>query len=216
MSPSNIPVVIAIVEDHPIVIEGLQKILAKELHIEKVYEFTTGDAFITELKSHRRTFQIVLLDITLPDSNGVDLCREIKALDPDTTVLGFSNHSDRSLILQMLSNGASGYILKNASASEISQCIREAMSGQIAFSNQVRQIMARPSTHQLKNFPSLTKREKQVLKLVADGKTSIEISDELQVSPFTIETHRRNLMQKLDVKNVAGLIKVAHEQKLLV
>lgn len=209
------PIVIAIVEDHPIVIEGLRKILSRDLPVQEIVEHHTGAGFLQYLTAHRESLDVVLLDITLPDANGVELCAEIKRLSPNTVVLGFSNHSDRSLVLQLLSQGASGYLLKNATAAEIIQCITEALQGQIAFSDEIKKIMAKPSALQLKPVPPLTKREKQVLRMIADEKTSTEISEELMVSPFTIETHRRNLMQKFGAKNVVGLIKIATELRLL-
>ncbi|MBL0741438.1 response regulator transcription factor [Chryseolinea lacunae] len=215
MSPHSRPIVIAIVEDHPIVIEGLRKILSRDLPVQEIVEHHTGAGFLRYLASNKQTLDVVLLDITLPDANGVELCAEIKRLSPGTVVLGFSNHSDRSLVLQLLSQGASGYLLKNATAAEIIQCITEALQGQISFSDQIKQIIAKPSANQLKPIPPLTKREKQVLRMIADEKTSTEISEELMVSPFTIETHRRNLMQKFGAKNVVGLIKIATELRLL-
>ena len=114
----------------------------------------------------------------------------------------------------MLQNGANGYLLKNASSSEIVSGIADALNGQIAFSKEVKEIIARPSAADLKKIPSLTKREKEILRMIADGKTSVQIGEELFVSPFTVDTHRRNLMQKFEVKNVAALIKIASENSL--
>lgn len=215
MSIQDNSVNVAIVEDHPIVIEGLRKILAAESIVKDVSEFHTGNSFLEKLKSDNSTVDVVLLDISLPDSNGVDLCREIKEINSDIIVIGFSNHSDRSLVMQLLDHGASGYLLKNASAAEIISSIKEAIDGHITFNDEIRKVMTRPSAGDLKRLPPLTKREKQVLLKVSEGKTSVQIAAELQVSPLTIETHRRNLMQKLESKNVAGLIKVAIERKLI-
>ncbi len=209
MLPPDEPLTIAIVDDHPVVIEGLQKILIRDLAIREVQEYHSGGDFIAYLKANRQPPDVVLLDISLPDANGVEICREIKTLAPDAYVLGFSNHNERSMIMQMLSNGASGYLLKNASATELVTCIKEVLNGQVAFSEAVKKIIARPSASQLKTIPPLTKRERQVLQMISDGKTNAEIAEELRLSLFTIETHRRNLMQKFDVKNAAALIKMA-------
>jgi DNA-binding NarL/FixJ family response regulator len=208
-------ITIAIVDDHPIVIEGLQKILASDLNVKEVKEFTSGNDFINYLKEHIALIDIVLLDITLPDKSGIEICKEVKTLSPNTRVLAFSNHNERSIIMQMLHNGASGYLLKNSSSAELKACINEALDGQITFSKEVKRIMAHPSINELKTIPPLTKREKEILRMIADGKTSIEIAEELFVSPLTIETHRRNLMQKFDVKNVAALIKISTQQQLI-
>ncbi len=206
---------IAVVDDHPIVIEGLQKILPQAFSITDIKEFVTGISFINFLKEKLVPIDVVLLDITLPDRSGIDLCKEIKLLSPTTRILAFSNHNERSIILEMLQSGASGYLLKNVSATELITCIQEALNNEITFSQEVKEILARADVSALKQLPSLTRREKEVLKMIAEGKTSIEIAKELFVSPLTIETHRRNLMQKFDAKNVAALMKLASELKLV-
>jgi DNA-binding NarL/FixJ family response regulator len=215
MSHDRAPLTIAIIEDHPVVVEGLQRILVNDLPVQTIREYYTGMDFLEDMKKGNYSVDVVLLDITLPDVNGIELCREIKSSLPDTYILGFSNHNDRSLVMQLLANGASGYILKNASAGELVGCILQALDGQVAFSEEIKKIISKPSAQQLKAIPPLTRREKQILKMIAEGKTSTDIAKELMVSPFTIETHRRNLMQKMDVKNAAALIRTATELQLL-
>jgi DNA-binding NarL/FixJ family response regulator len=117
--------------------------------------------------------------------------------------------------MKMLQNGASGYLLKNSSADEVVSCINEALAGQIALSREAREIMAKPTARDLHILPALTKREKEIIKLVADGNTSAVIAAQLHVSPLTVETHRRNLMQKFNVKSMAAAIKVAMDNGLL-
>ncbi|RPD42021.1 response regulator transcription factor [Chitinophaga barathri] len=209
----NDKITLAIVDDHPVVIEGLQKLLENKEVIRIAGSFTSGNGFLGFLRSNR--VDIVLLDITLPDANGLDLCKEIKQLSPSTCVLALSNHSERSIIMQMLQNGASGYLLKNASGEELMNCINEALSGQVTFSREVKEIIARPGVSELKQLPQLTRREKEILHLISDGKTTAGIAEELSLSPLTVETHRRNLLQKFEVKNVAALIKMAAQQGLL-
>jgi DNA-binding NarL/FixJ family response regulator len=204
---------LAIVDDHPIVIQGLQMLLINNKDIHVMGCFATGNEFVSFLKHNK--VDIVLLDVMLPDCNGLDLCKEIKLVAPETCVLALSNHSERSMVMQMLQNGASGYLLKNASVEELLSCIYEALNGEVAFSKAVKEIIARPSVNDLKGIPQLTKREKEVLQLIAEGKTTVVMAKELFVSPLTIETHRRNLLQKFEVKNVAMLIKVAGQHGLL-
>lgn len=204
---------LAIVDDHLIVQEGLQKLLVDAGNITITGCFTTGADFINFLKKH--PVNIVLLDISLPDINGIDLCKEIKKLSPATSVLALSNHSERSMILQMLQNGASGYLLKNISGQELISCIDEALHGQVTFSHAVKEIMSRPSVNELKDIPRLTKREKEILQLIADGLTTADIAGALHLSPLTVETHRKSLLQKFEVKNVAALIRAAIEQRLI-
>ncbi|SEW51342.1 response regulator transcription factor [Chitinophaga arvensicola] len=204
---------LAIVDDHPIVLEGLQRLLSNVKGITISGCFTTGTAFMSFLKENK--VDVLLLDITLPDVNGIDLCKEVKSLSPDTHVLALSNHAERSMILQMIQHGATGYLLKNISSEELIACIREALSGMITFSKGAREIMARPSVTELKGIPQLTRREKEILHLISDGKTTPDIAAQLNLSPLTVETHRKNLIQKFQVKNMAALIKIAAQQGLI-
>jgi DNA-binding NarL/FixJ family response regulator len=206
---------IAIVDDHPIVMEGIQKVLEKDAQFTFEGCFTLGLSFLEAIKRQPDMVDIVLMDINLPDINGVQLCKEIKIIAPEIIVLTFSNYSERSIIMQVLQNGANGYLLKNASAEELITCIHEAIAGQIAFSTEVKKIIARPSLHDLKAIPSLTSREKEILKYIAEGQTSAVIAKQLSLSQLTIETHRRNLMQKFEAKNVATLIKLATQYNLV-
>jgi DNA-binding NarL/FixJ family response regulator len=208
-------ITIAIVDDHPIVLEGLQKVLMQAYDYVSTICFNTGGEFLNYIKKSGGGSDIVMVDITLPDINGIDLCREIKILSPATCVLAFSNHNERSTIMRMLQNGASGYLLKNAGADEVVGCINEALNGQIALSREAKEIMAKPTARDLQVLPALTKREKEILKLVADGQTSASIAGQLHVSPLTVETHRRNLMQKFNVKSMTAAVKVAMENGLM-
>jgi DNA-binding NarL/FixJ family response regulator len=206
-------ITLAIVDDHPVVIQGLEKLFSNDKRITITGSFTTGAEFVAFIKKNK--VQIVLLDITLPDISGPDLCKTIKLISPATCVLGFSSHGERVVIMQLLQHGASGYLLKNISAEEMQVCIEEALNGEITFSKEVKKIMARHSVSELKPVPRLTKREKQILQLIADGKTNAVIAEQLSLSTLTVETHRKNLMQKFEVKNSAALIKTAMEQQLL-
>jgi DNA-binding NarL/FixJ family response regulator len=207
-------VTLAIVDDHPIVIQGLKTLLADEIRIDIVASFTNGTGIINFLKENQ--VEVILLDIMLPDINGVELCREIKRISSGTCVLALSNHTERSLIMQILQNGAGGYLLKNASVEELLLCINKVLNGEVAFSKEVEDIIMRPSLNELKGRPQLTKREKQILQLIAEGKTTAVMAELLFISPFTVETHRRNLIQKFEVKNAAELIRIAIQLQLLV
>lgn len=204
---------LVIVDDHPIVLEGLQKLLTDVNEIEIKGCFTNGKRFMSFLRDNE--VNVVLLDITLPDANGIELCKEIKMISPQTHVLALSNHSQRSIILQMLQNGATGYMLKNVSSEELVNCIHDALQGRITFSNAVKEIMAQPTIRELSGPPRLTRREVEILGLIAGGDTTSMIAESLFLSPLTVETHRKNLLQKFQVKNVASLIKIAMEQGLI-
>lgn len=203
----------AIVDDHPIVIEGLKMLLQNEPNIQLVGGFCTGADILSYIRTNK--VDLVLLDITLPDINGMELCQLIKKESVATIILILSNHTERSIIMQTIQNGASGYLLKNSAIDELRHCITEAVMGNICYSKEVMEIISRPSKNELRGTPRLTRREKEILGLIAAGKTSQVIGLELFLSPLTIDTHRKNLIQKFGVKNVAELIMAANQQQIL-
>ncbi|WP_326982621.1 response regulator transcription factor [Chryseobacterium sp. MYb264] len=203
---------IVIVDDHPIVIEGLKIMLNNQSVFNVAETFTSGAEIINFVQSGE--VDIILLDITLPDSNGIELCKKIKIISPGTSVIMFSNRSERSIIMQCIQNGASGYLLKNTSIDELIDCIKGALSGDIVFCKETKDIISKPSPNEF-IIPRLTKREKQILKLVAQGKTSAVIAEELFLSPLTVDTHRKNLLQKFRAKNSTELISLALQQNLI-
>lgn len=200
------------VDDHPVVLEGLRALLMDNESLQILDGFTTGNAVLEFMD--KQEVDVVLLDISLPDINGTSLCQTMKEKFPETRVLAISNHDERSIVTAMLQNGASGYLLKNASAEELAQCIQSAIEGNLAFSEEVQKILAK-GTSGHKPLPKLTRREKEVLKWVAEGMTTSAIAEKLYISPLTVETHRRNVMQKLEVNNTASLIKKAMEFEII-
>ena len=212
MSDRNKTINLAIVDDHPIVIQGLVTLLSNETNIHIIGTFTNGQSFLSFLNGGTKV-HLALLDYNLPDTNGANLCKEIKSTFPNVAIIALSNYNDRSFILQMLQSGASGYLLKNISATELMSSINNVLAGNLAFSKDVAGIINQPATEI--DPPQLTRRETEVLAMIAAGKTSAAIAGELFVSPLTIETHRRNLMQKFKVNNAAALIKTATRFDLL-
>lgn len=205
---------ITIVDDHPVVIQGIKSMLEKTAQTFCVKgTFIDGRGILNFIRSNE--VDIILLDITLPDTNGIELCLEIKKIRPKTAVIMLSNRSERSIIMQCIQNGASGYLLKNATMEELTACIHGALSGNIVFSKEVKEIISKPSAKELVGIPRLTKREKEILKMVTEGKTSVVIAEELFLSPLTVDTHRKNLMQKFGVSNTAELIKITMEQHMI-
>lgn len=203
---------LALVDDHPIVLEGLRSLFTANEEKYKLSCFVDGNSFLSFLtQSH---VDIVLLDMALPDANGVDICKIVKTSHPQIIVIGLSNRADQSTILQMLQSGASGFLLKNAPAENILTSIEEAMSGEIVMSNEVKRILATQVTAATP-LPSLTKREKQLLELLAQGKTTLIIANELFLSRLTVDTYRKNLLQKFEVKNIAELLMLLVENKML-
>lgn len=204
---------IIIVDDHPIVTEGMKAVLNTFADIGQIETFALGMDCLSFLAKHE--VDLVFLDISLPDINGIELCAKIKALNHKICIIALSNHAERSLILSMLQNGASGYMLKNSPVDEIKNCISVALDGGLAFGKSVQEIIAKPTLNELKDRPKITKREKQILALIAEGKTTTMMAEELFLSPLTVETHRHNLMQKFGVRNAIELLKAVQDQLLI-
>ena len=192
-----------IVEDHPMVIEGLKTILEQtnNIHITAIAK-NGSDALklCKEKKPH-----IVLLDIRLPDCNGTDLCKEIVKSTPETGIIALTTHSQELYIRKMIDNGARGYLLKSSSPEEILKAIESVFSGNKYFSTEVSSLMRTSESKPL----YISKREKEVLQLIAKGMTNHEIADKLFLSPLTVDSHRKNLISKLGVKNTAEMISYA-------
>ncbi|QIG88400.1 response regulator transcription factor [Chryseobacterium sp. POL2] len=202
---------LAIVDDHPMILEGLKSLLEKDEKFQ-IFSFTKGLAILDFIQENK--IDVVLLDIVLNDGSGLDFCKSIKQKSPQTHIIAISNQAERSIIFRFLENGGSGYILKNADAKEITNCINNALNGNLALSKEVQEIMLHSSSNNFE-LPRLTKREQQILQAVAMGKTSAEIADNLFISIITVETHRRNLLQKFKAKNMIELVRIAAENKLI-
>ncbi len=192
------------------VIEGLKSLLSAYDTLSVTYTFTKGKEAYRFLEDG--VCDVVLLDINLPDINGIELCEKLTARNSHIRILGMSTYNDASIIRQMVHKGARGYLLKNASPDELLQAIEQVYDGKTYFGAEVKSILAESS---LKDIPHLTRREKEILRMIASGETTQQIADKLYVSPLTIETHRRNLMQKLNVNNAPALIKMAIDHKFL-
>lgn len=202
-----------IVDDHPIVISGISGLLGDLDTVEIVQKMESGVAILDYIENNET--DLVLMDIFLPVVNGIDLCKAIKQKYPTVIVIGMSSQSERSLVMQFIRNGGSGYILKSASFDEFKNCINKAIEGEIVFSDDVKTIVSQPVSEDLDNLPRLSRREKDIALLLSKGKQTQEIADELFLSFLTVQTHRRNILQKYKTKNVAELITLLLKNNLL-
>ncbi|WP_409417570.1 response regulator [Flavobacterium sp. PS2] len=193
-----------IVDDHPIVISGVSGLLSDLDKIELVQTLESGVTLLDYIGANK--VDLILMDIFLPLINGVDLCKTIKQKHPKVIIIGMSSQSERSLVMQFIQNGGNGYILKNASFEEFKCCIYKAIDGEIVFSDEVKTIISQPLSEDLEYIPSLSRREKDIVVLLSKGKSTQEIADELFLSFLTVQTHRRNILQKYKMKNVAELM----------
>ena len=201
-----------IVDDHAVVIEGIYSLLQKEKDIEMAGYASNAANCLQYFSSH--TADVILMDISLPDMNGVDLCKLIKKNYPGIMVLALSTFNQGTYIRKMMESGASGYLLKNAARHEIIDAIKVVVKGKTYLSFDAGQAL-KSGTEQLNSIPPLTKREKEVLTAVAEGLTNMQIAEKLFISVDTVESHRKNLHAKLNVKNTAMLVRFALENDLL-
>ncbi|WP_428655663.1 response regulator [Runella sp.] len=205
------PINILIVDDHPMVIEGVKALLQ---HVEYIHiEGTVNDAFSAVDFLKKNKVEVVLMDINLPDLSGIDLCRKLKEDYPKLKILAMSTFKERSYITRMIEQGASGYVLKNVPKDELVEAITQAYAGRMYLSMEVSQVLV--SSQPQKPLPLLTSREKEVLGCIAEGLTNNEIAEKLFISPLTVDSHRKNLLAKFQVKNTAVLIKFAVENQLI-
>ena len=202
-----------IVDDHPVVIEGIHSLLQHEKDIEWAGQAMTAQSCLGFFVHN--TADIILMDINLPDMNGVELCGLIKDKYPGIFILGLSTSNQGLYIKKMMENGASGYILKNSSREDLLRAIHAVRDGCIYFSGEVGEALAQYQKSQHVALPVISRREKEVLGLIAEGYTNAEIAEKLFVSQFTVDSHRKNLIAKLNVKNTAMLIRFAVEHKLV-
>lgn len=201
---------VILTEDHPLVIEGIRAMLENETAIDCIAACNTGDMLRHLLQQHQP--DIILMDINLPDINGVDLCREVKKKYPAIGIIALSINDHPSVIRQMIRSGANGYVLKDAGKQEILTAIKTVAQHKSYFSHSVALAMRDPGNQPL---PALTRREKEVLELIADGFTNREIADKLFVDVSTVDSHRKNMLSKYEVKNTSALIKLAITKHLL-
>lgn len=202
-----------IVDDHPVVIEGIHSLLRNEKDIEWAGQAMNAQSCLGFFVNN--TADIILMDINLPDTSGVDLCAIMKEKYPGIFILGLSTFNQGLYIKKMMENGASGYILKNSSKEELLKAIHAVCDGGIYFSGEVGEALKQYQKSSVTEIPMLSRREKEVLELIAEGYTNPKIAEKLFVSPFTVDSHRKNLIAKLNVKNTAMLIRFAMEHKLI-
>lgn len=201
------PIKIFIVDDHPMVVAGLKSLLAQLKNIEVAGAVSNAFEAIPFLKNNKT--DVILLDINLPDISGIDLCKKINKDFPNIKIIGISTFSERSYISRMIENGASGYLIKSASAEEIAEAIDTVLNDKMYLSVSMQHMVKPLSVAASDNLPALTKREKEILQLISEGLTNNQIAQKLFISPLTVDSHRKNLLTKLNANNTATLIKLA-------
>jgi DNA-binding NarL/FixJ family response regulator len=199
-----------ITDDHYMVVEGIRSLLQHEPDIEWMGHAMNAASCLAFLQQQQP--DIILMDINLPDKSGIDLCKEVLEKHPGVYIIGLSTFNQQSFIQKMIDNGASGYVLKNATQQELMEGIHTVMNGRQYLSHEAAQSLRKNSSG---NTPVLTRREKEVLELIADGLTNNEIAGKLFISSTTVDTHRKNLLAKFEAKNIASLVKMAVHMQLI-
>ncbi|TNE52619.1 MAG: response regulator transcription factor [Bacteroidetes bacterium] len=209
---------IFIADDHVMFAEGLESMLADEPDFEICGRARNAADTIKEVP--RLLPDVLLLDINLPDQSGLDVCKKLRTDTPDVKILALSMHNDESYISAMLSLGAQGYVLKNTGKVELCTAIRALAEGKTYFTQEVTDTMMQSLMRErkagvAKEPPKISRREKEVLKLIMDEQTTQEIAKHLFLSEKTVESHRAALLAKLGARNTAGLVKAALQWKIL-
>ncbi len=209
---------ILLVDDHQIVRDGIKAMLLPvKDEIEIAAEASNGAEAVQMIE--KEPYDVVLMDINMPELNGIDATEIIKKRHPATRILALTMHAEEGFIVNMIKAGADGYILKESGRDELVNAIKAVRGGKKYYSNEVSVTMInsmlsdKPSA--TKVVGDLSKRELEVLQLIVDGFTNMEIADKLFISNRTVDTHRRNLLQKLNVRNTAELVKFALKNGLV-
>lgn len=202
-------ITVVVADDHAVVRDGLVAILESTPDIRVVGTATNGRQAIERVLA--LSPQVAILDVSMPELDGITVTRQILAARPDTAVVILSMHSSAQHVMQALEAGARSYLLKEHAGREIAETVRAVHLGRRHLSGRVAEIVAESINSRRGSSPvdSLSNRERQILKLVCDGRSSAEIGRILGLSPKTVDTYRSRLMQKLQVRDLAGLIKFA-------
>ena len=208
---------VLLADDHKIVREGIRSLLEEQSDIEVIAEAEDGRTALRV--AQEMSPNIVIMDIAMPGQNGIETTRQIIANNPNIKVIILSMYSDKRFITEVLSAGASGYLLKDCAFEELVHAIKNVAAGGTYLSSRVVDIVVKDCFHQLEKsgssaFSVLTNREREILQLLAEGKTAREIAGILCLSIKTIETHRQQLMGKLNIHSLAELTKYALREGL--
>jgi DNA-binding NarL/FixJ family response regulator len=207
---------VMVCDDHQLVVDGIKLMLSNHDEIAVIASASNGQEAIDYIKDNK--VDVLLLDINMPIKNGLETCKYLQSNHPDIKVIGLSMVSDVELIQSMIGYGARGYLLKNSGQDEVIETILDVNNGKQVFDPSILSdlLNRKVKKHETKPaFPKLSRREKEVLQLIVDEHTTSEIAESLFISFGTVESHRRNIISKLGVRNTAGLVRMAFELGLL-
>jgi len=207
---------ILLADDHKLVLEGLKLMIESFDNFEVVGEVYNGQDAIDYLNNNK--VDVILLDLNMPILNGIDATKKIKDKNPEQKIIILSMLSDIKLIKKLIKIGADGYLLKNSGQQEIINAINDVMADRTHYDQRIMEMILKSGNDQKTKtnyLPSLSRREKEILGLIIKEHTTNEIAEKLFISSGTVESHRRNMISKLGVRNTAGLVSMAYEYGLL-
>jgi|SRR6056297_2497265 len=205
---------VLIADDHEILRYGISTFLNSAENINVVGEASSGDECIELFK--QKNPDVCVLDISMPGKNGIETTKAIREIDPNVKVLILSMHIDKGILDQVLEAGINGYLLKDTEKTELLHGIESIAKGQQVFSDPIQKLITKSYLNGGRTpHDSITSRELEVLQLIVEGYSSKLIADKLNISPRTVDTHRGNIMQKLNIPNAAGLVRYAMENDLV-
>jgi DNA-binding NarL/FixJ family response regulator len=211
---------IVIADDHELVRESIVSLLSEIPGFNIVGQCSNGRQAVKMVDRFRP--DVAILDVSMPELNGIDTARQIRKISPSTRIIALSAHTDEAYIRDMINAGVCGYIVKSGAAQDLVKAIRTGSRGKVYFSEEISDTAEgiQNNKSKRKNGSSqtecpLTQREREVLQLIGEGYTSVEIASKLKICETTVKTHRNNLMDKLNVRSVAGLTRQAIRFKLV-
>ncbi len=208
---------ILLVDDHEIMREGMCALLRKHSEFEVVGQAADGRKALE--MTQQLDPDVVVMDIGMPNLNGIDATRQILAANPRTKVMALSTHSDGSIVAKMIKSGASGYMLKESAFNELVDGLLIMVNGKTFLCSKISKVVFTDYVNMITNpkwsgGDGLSVREREVLQLVAEGHTTKDIANVLKLSPKTVDSHREHIMEKLGIRNIAGLTKYAIREGL--
>ncbi len=213
------PIRILLADDHTVMRRGLRLLLESQADFKVVGEAADGREAVAQTES--TTPDVVVLDITMPNLSGIEAAQRITATLPRTAIIFLSMHSDEGYVLRALKSGAKGYLLKDSAEGDLIEAIRAVSEGKTFFSGEISKMLVEDYIREIRargvedTYELLTSREREILQLLAEGKSNKDIAGLLNLSLHTVETHRRNLQEKLNLHSFAELILYAVRKRII-